>query len=86
MCDNTSIAYQFTIRKARKAHRCLECNGRIAAGNHYEFISGIWPDQGPDSFKTCVMCAVVREAMNDGAPCEDQICHGELADAMAHYA
>lgn len=47
-------------RRAKKAHRCCECGREIAAGEVYEYVSGIW-DARPASFKTCLMCAEVSD-------------------------
>lgn len=52
-------AYREITRKARKEHRCCECNLVIPAGDTYQYISGIW-DGSPDSYKTCMNCVYVR--------------------------
>ena len=46
-------------RKARKAHRCIECRDAIAIGQRYEHASGVW-DGRPSSFKTCGLCVEIR--------------------------
>ena len=60
------------VRKARKEHVCYECRGTIARGERYEYASGVW-DGRPDSFKTCLLCAEIR----DHFACEGWI-YGEV--------
>ena len=48
------------LRKARKPHVCCECRKPIARGERYEYASGVW-DGRPDSFKTCLLCAEIRD-------------------------
>jgi hypothetical protein len=48
------------VRTARKEHVCGECRCVIAPGTKYEYASGVW-DGRPDSFKTCSMCAEIRD-------------------------
>jgi hypothetical protein len=49
-----------TIRRARREHRCCECDGTIKVGDTYEYVSGVWDNQGA-SFKTCLACAGIRK-------------------------
>lgn len=56
--EGPSCSY-ITTRRARKDHRCTECRQPIAKGVTYEYASGIW-DGRPDSFKTCLPCAEIR--------------------------
>jgi len=46
-------------RKARKEHKCCECNQKINIGERYQYCSGIW-DGRPDSYKTCLSCLTLR--------------------------
>ena len=46
--------------KARKTHICCECGEEISVGDRYEKTSGVW-DGRPDTFKTCLPCADVRD-------------------------
>lgn len=48
-----------TIRKARKPHKCCECDKEIHKGQRYQFISGLWDGEW-DSYKTCLPCASIR--------------------------
>ena len=47
-------------RKARKEHKCCECNRTILKGEVYRDESGIWEGK-PDCFKTCKDCLSVRD-------------------------
>lgn len=60
MCDLPKTFQAYT-RRARKAHRCIECSATIKPGDEYEFASGVWED-GPATFKTCATCAADRKA------------------------
>jgi hypothetical protein len=61
---------------ARKAHACYECRGVIAAGEKYEYVSGMW-DGRFDVFKTCIRCVHLRTWVKNNVPC---LCwaHGNL--------
>lgn len=48
-----------TVRKARKAHRCYECDVIIQRGDLHVVISGVW-DGGPESFDYCDSCATIE--------------------------
>ena len=47
-------------RKARKAHRCVECHDTIQPGQTYEYVTGRWEGEF-SSFKTCLVCVEIRE-------------------------
>lgn len=51
-------AYSEKWRRARVTHECGECGGKIAIGETYRFISGVWEGVG-DSFKTCAACVAI---------------------------
>lgn len=51
-----------TRRKARKPHRCCECNEDILPGSEYIIISGFW-DGRPDSWKQCLRCDAVSSSI-----------------------
>lgn len=52
--DQPKVYNQF-IRTARKEHQCCECRGKIAKGEKYEHVTGLWDDRW-DEYKTCSMC------------------------------
>ena len=68
-------------RKARQQHICCECRKKIAAGETYEYISGIWDGQAED-FKTCEKCADLRDSMVELGFCP---CFGNLLSDHAEY-
>lgn len=48
---------------ARKEHRCCECLSVISPGEKYELVKGVWNGEFL-TFKTCQICAIVRDAAN----------------------
>jgi hypothetical protein len=42
------------LRKARKDHKCSNCESDIMTGDEYMYISGVWDK--PLSFKICLNC------------------------------
>jgi hypothetical protein len=47
--------------RARKSHRCCECQGEIAPGQTYEnYVLAL--DGTISRYKTCVMCVEIRNA------------------------
>lgn len=66
MCDidegNRCVAWNATVRTARKEHRCCACAESIRPGDRYHFISGVWQDSGPESFKHCARCWAMYRA------------------------
>ncbi len=65
MCDEPSAIRRVT-RRARKEHRCCEGAHRIAPGELYSYVSGVWDGRG-NSFKQCLTCAALFEALGDAA-------------------
>lgn len=64
MCDcdsNYCITINHIDRKARKDHKCCECQRTILKGETYESVSGLWRESGFDTFKTCGHCVAARE-------------------------
>ncbi|RKZ09797.1 hypothetical protein DRQ25_05260 [Candidatus Fermentibacteria bacterium] len=72
--NGTSAIYERTIRKARKAHRCVECSDAIMPGTIYEHVDslceGYW-----SHFKTCAPCMYIMSDMG----C---VPHGGLREAF----
>jgi hypothetical protein len=67
-------AFRSVVRKARKLHTCCECHEAINIGDHYQYSSGVW-DGGPDSYKQCLGCGEIFEAVirDGGEPCFTQL-------------
>lgn len=59
-------AWRSIWRTARKQHTCCACREVIDAGHRYRYSSGIW-DGEPSSFKHCVRCWRLFEALCDRA-------------------
>lgn len=54
--------------RARKPHKCCECDAEIPAGDIYHRASGKWCDS-VCSFKSCMPCTRLRDYMRDnGVP------------------
>ena len=68
-CDYTPPEfYHRELRRARKEHRCAECDGRILAGEQYEHVRGKW-DGYVGTFKTCERCVDIRTWTKNNVPC-----------------
>lgn len=50
-----------TTPKARKPHRCCECERTILPGERYQRWTGFW-DGSFDTNKSCLPCAEIRTA------------------------
>lgn len=77
-CDIPDF-YECCERKARKEHRCCECDAPILRGEKYVIASGKWSGE-ISTFRQHVLCAdacrFIRNSMND-AEC---ICFGGLKE------
>lgn len=58
----------YTVKKARKPHRCEECGGRINIGESYQRIDGKW-DGDMASLCTCKDCIEIENWARISAPC-----------------
>jgi hypothetical protein len=86
--DGVSPAvHTVTSPKARKVHYCSECAVEIQIGEVYERSEGLW-DGTFYTFKTCVRCQAVRNAVTkaeEAAGCfgSEAFCpHGELLEYL----
>ena len=64
-------------RKARKDHRCQECDQTIRKGANYIVSQGLWNDTGWSTFKACLFCEGLRQwamekVMNMGLGFQDE--------------
>lgn len=72
---------------ARKAHKCSECRGEIAATESYELVFGIW-DGDALTFKACPDCVALRSWVEAHVPC---FCwafgtlHNDARDTMSDW-
>lgn len=51
--------------KARKPHRCCECNREIQRGETYQLDTGRW-DGDFNTYRTCAQCAEIRDVFTCG--------------------
>ncbi len=58
--DSPPTVFHVTRPKARKDHRCCECQKAIPRGTHYSRIWGVW-DGDARGFKVCDRCERIRE-------------------------
>jgi hypothetical protein len=68
--------YTHKTVKARKPHKCCECQDEINPGEKYELVKGKWCGR-IDSFKTCLPCVHIRSDY-----CPDGFLHGGLWEAL----
>lgn len=66
--------YTSKMRKARKEHKCGECDRTIYKGEEYEYFSGIWDGQA-SNYKTCLGCMRLRDDL-----CPDGFVFERLAE------
>lgn len=59
--------YREDIRKARKQHKCCECETVINPGDTYADIFGVWDDA--DSFKQCQKCNELGSKLSQDNKC-----------------
>ena len=52
--------YRAAMRKARKRHKCDECERDISRGESYEHVEGIWEGRW-GQFRTCMDCLSIRQ-------------------------
>lgn len=80
-CDEIVNMLSAVIVKARKAHKCMECNRLIHSGEHYYKECYVF-DNDLRGHKTCGHCKVARNWLTDecggfvyGEICQDLIDH-----------
>ena len=61
--------------KARKPHKCCECERTIQPGERYEYVRGLW-DGEFETYKTCLGCFRLRDDICSG------YIYGELAEVV----
>lgn len=88
-CDfDAPSVYVTTTVKAKKEHKCNECDRKIIKGQSYERTFGVWEGH-VHVYKTCQRCTDLRDFVKSHIPC---LCwmHGQLyddcVDAAKDYA
>jgi len=79
--DEWPQTYGRKLRKARKDQKCFECRGIIKKGELYNYHHGIW-SEGPQDFKVCQDCDVLRAKLNTDVPHDEQAAFGELYESV----
>lgn len=76
--DPATVYSAEIVKKARKEHKCFECDRTIHRGERYERVFGIW-DGDVSVFRTCTHCLEIREYVRAHVPC---FCcaHGNVVD------
>lgn len=72
--------YTCEFVKARKEHRCVECERIIVRGSEYQRISFLWEGKF-ETHHTCSDCAEIRSAF-DCSEADEAIQFGELWQSM----
>ena len=70
------------MRKARKEHKCFECDHVIAVGEIYEHVRGKW-EGDIYTFDTCERCVDLRTAIGDY--CGGCFQYGVLFEEYSEY-
>lgn len=68
-------------RKARKAHRCCECQREIAAGEFYHYCAGVM-DGSWSTWKTCEHCRAAATFLDE--ECNGHLVGGIFEDLVEH--
>jgi len=91
-CDEVSCQfYSEKTRRARKPHRCYECNAPISRGDHYVNCTGKW-DGDVSSFAICTTCDAWSKALREairarpGTEVCSCWCFGELLSQIREFA
>ncbi len=71
-------AFRSVVRKARKSHKCCECNETITIGDQYQYSSGVW-DGDPRSYKQCLRCGEIFEKLSHAGY---DVCFTQLRDYL----
>ena len=75
--EDIPIIDNIKIRKARKEHKCVECDEVIKIGEKYQSANNLYRGDGWIKFATCLPCATIREDF-----CCTGFYYGELADHL----
>ena len=68
-CDyDMPSVYRCTVRTARTAKRCTECDRTIHKGEHFEDVWGIW-DREVNTYRICCRCLSLRDFIKQNVKC-----------------
>lgn len=76
--ENGPSVFREKRTKARKVHKCSECEGEIAVGEVYRNIFGVW-DGEYNVFKICEPCEQLRARIKqhelaEGCRADEAVC------------
>lgn len=57
-CDETADVFEVENRRARKEHKCCECDDPIAIGSLHEFIKMLY-DNTWSTYRMCLLCSEI---------------------------
>lgn len=81
-CEQPKVAER-TLPHARKQYTCCECGSTIDPGEQHECIKGIWDDTW-ETYRTCMVCAKIRDAAMYDKPHDECIMFGGLYDCVGY--
>ena len=81
--DGCSDVWTTTHPRARKSHKCHECNEIIVPGETYERIFSIY-EGAIEVYKTCEFCAAEIERLRKLPMFEEGIIKGDLACCLVY--
>ncbi len=79
--DGYSVVLHDRHQKARKEHKCSECNRTICIGEVYNVMRTVF-DGAADSYKTCEHCQVVKRWLQK--ECGGYLFQGVFEDIDQH--
>ncbi len=60
ICD-PSVRFEESTVKARKDHRCYECNREIPKGTKHDIVKVLFDGEGWETLRRCPLCSYVAE-------------------------
>ena len=77
-CDDGDIAdcVRTKMVRARREHKCCECDRVIERGEEHEHVRGLWEGYW-ESYRTCLGCMRLRDDL-----CRRGYCFGGLAQVV----
>ena len=81
--DEGCTVWEVSWRKARKEHKCCECNDTIKLGDRYEYIFSIF-EGDVNQYKTCEFCANEFERLAKKYGGDFNMCKTDLACVLVY--
>ena len=82
--DESFVVSRSEYRRSSKERACEECDGRIKAGDRYQYTAGLY-DGGWTSHYTCERCSDLVTWMRNNIPCFCWM-HGNLHESVIETA